>query len=225
MTPTFQPPRPKFLDAYRQEGMPLWGVTVQNEPGACSVTYEGMHWDPATERDFIKGHLGPRLRKDHPEVNLLIYDHNKKDVMAWVDTILGDPEAAQYVNGTAVHWYDGDHFDQLAAAHKAQPEKMIVATEATVARNAHPDLPVWHDGEHYAHDIIGDLNAWVVAWLDWNLLLDRFGGPDHAGPEECEGDIKCGSSSMMMAAIDLQTVWKQIFYYYVGHFSKYIVPG
>lgn len=73
--------------------------------------------------------------------------------------------------------------------------------------------------------VSGDLNSWVVGFIDWNLLLDKQGGPDHAGPDDCEGLIHCGSSAMMMADIDLQKVYKQDFYYTVGHFSKYLVPG
>eukprot|EP01147_Barroeca_monosierra_P006314 gene6313-7477_t len=244
----------KFVDAYKKEGIPIWAVTVQNEPGACPVTYEGMHWDPATERDFIKQSLGPILKGQHPDVKIFIYDHNKKDVMQWVNTILGDPDTAKYstcssylfkfksltfaakkgfddkfcvvtVEGTAVHWYDGDHFDQLAAAHQAQPTKALLASEATVARNLHPSKPIWKDGEHYAHDIIGDLNNFVIGWIDWNLLLDKLGGPDKAGPEDCEGIIKCGSSGMMMADMQQQVIYKQTFYWYMGHFSRHIKPG
>lgn len=128
---------------------------MQNEPGACSVTYEGMHWDPQSEGGFIKKAMGPRMKADHPEVKVLIYDHNKKDVMQWVHGILDDPEAAQYVAGTALHWYDGDHFDQLVLANQAHPEKFLLATEATVALNHQPEFPRWKDGEHYAHDIMG----------------------------------------------------------------------
>ena len=67
----------KFVTAYKAEGINIWGVTVQNEPEYCPPDYEGMHFTPETERDFLKMYLGPQLKKDHPDLNILIYDHNK----------------------------------------------------------------------------------------------------------------------------------------------------
>ncbi|XP_019851801.1 PREDICTED: putative glucosylceramidase 3 [Amphimedon queenslandica] len=215
----------KFIEAYGGEGVRVWGVTVQNEPGACPVEYEGMHFDPETQRDFIKEYLGPSLRSSHPDVKLLIYDHNKNHVVKWVETIFSDPEASSYAWGTAVHWYSGDDFENLQSAHSLQPGKPILATEATVAREKNPENPKWEHGEHYAHDMIGDFNNWVVGFIDWNLLLDRYGGPNHAGPQECEGLIKCGSAAMILADLETQVLYPQVFYYYVGHISKYVPRG
>lgn len=206
----------KFLSSYTSEGINIWGITVQNEPGACPMEYEGMHYTPESQRDFIKHYLGPKLNKTG--VKLLIYDHNKNYVVKWVKTIYSDDLVSSYVWGTAVHWYSGDDFDNLATAHKLFPNKPILATEATVEREKNPSAPKWEHGEHYAHDIIGDMNNWVVGFIDWNLLLDILGGPDHAGPKECEGLIKCGSDSMILVDIDKQILYPQVFYYYVGHF-------
>ena len=207
----------KFLSAYANEGIKIWGITVQNEPGACPLDYEGMNWEPDTERDFLKDYLGPQLKKDHPDVNILIYDHNKDDVVEWAQTIYSDSDAAKYAWGTAVHWYSGDQFNNLNTTHFLYPDKPILATEATVAREKDPQNPLWSHGEHYAHDIIGDMNNWVVGFIDWNLILDMLGGPNHAGPDECEGLIKCGSDSMILADVENQVVYPQVFYYYVGH--------
>jgi glucosylceramidase len=79
---------------------------------------------------------------------------------------------------------------------------------------------VWGKGEHYAHDIIGDINNWVVGFIDWNLILDIQGGPNHKGQDECEGSQKCGSDAMLLADTDKQVVHPQVFYYYMymGHF-------
>ena len=207
----------KFLTTYAAEGINIWGITVQNEPGACPLLYEGMHFTPETERDYIKQYLGPQISKDHPNVSILIYDHNKDHVVEWAKTIYSDPDAAKYVWGTAVHWYSGDQFNNLNTTHHLFPNKPILATEATVAREKNPKAPLWSHGEHYAHDIIGDMNNWVVGFIDWNLLLDMLGGPDHAGPDKCEGLIKCGSDAMLLADADNQVVFPQVFYYYVGH--------
>ena len=207
----------KFLKSYAASDIQIWGITIQNEPEYCPPTYEGMNWNPATQRNFLKQSLGPRLKKDHPEVNILIYDHNKDHVVEWAKTIYSDSDAAKYVWGTAVHWYSGDQFDNLNTTHFLFPEKPILATEATDARENDPKNPLWSHGEHYAHDIMGDMNNWVVGFIDWNLMLDMLGGPNHKGPNECEGPDLCGSDSMILADTKNQNIYPQVFYYYVGH--------
>ena len=207
----------KFISAYNKAGISIWGVTVQNEPEYCPQDYEGMHFTPETERDFIKGYLGPLLEKNHPEVNIVIYDHNKDHVVEWAKTIFSDPDAAKYVWGTGVHWYTGDQFDNLNITHHLFPNKPILATEATEVREKDPQNPVWEKGEHYAHDIMGDMNNWAVGFIDWNLLLDMLGGPNHKGPDECEGADLCGSDAMILADTKNQAIYPQVFYWYVGH--------
>ena len=199
----------KFISTYNAEGINIWGVTIQNEP---------MNFTPETERDFLKDHLGPKLGSDHPNVKIPIYDHNKDHVVEWVQTILSDTEAAKYAWGTAIHWYSGDQFDNVQTAHNMFPQKLILASEATEVRETNPANPVWGKGEHCAHDIIGDMNNWVVGFIDWNLILDMQGGPNHKGQDECEGSDKCGSDAMLLADTDKQIIYPQAFYYYMGHF-------
>lgn len=208
---------PKFISAYNDQNISIWGVTVQNEPGACPLDYEGLHFTPETEADFVAKYLGPVMKDHHPDVKILIYDHNKDKVVKWSETVYGNTEAAKYVWGTAVHWYSGDEFPNLQEAHEKFPNFPILATEATVAREKNPEDPTWAHGEHYAHDMIGDFNNWVTGFIDWNLLLDRYGGPNHAFAKECEGVIKCGSDAMLLADTDKQIIYPQVFYYYVGH--------
>ena len=208
----------KFIAAYNAQGINIWGITIQNEPEYCPHTYEAMHFTPETERDFLKDCLGPRLSKDHPDVNILIYDHNKDHVVDWVQTVFSDSDAAKYVWGTAIHWYTGDQFDNVNQAHNLFPQKPILATEATEVREKTPSTPVWEKGEHYAHDIMGDMNNWVVGWIDWNLILDTLGGPNHKGKDECEGSRLCGSDAMILADTDKLILYPQVFYYYMGHF-------
>ena len=207
----------KFVTDYASQGITIWGMTVQNEPEYCPSNYEAMHFSPETERDFVKMYLGPTLKKDHPDLNILLYDHNKDHVVKWAQTVYSDSDAAQYLWGTAVHWYSGDQFDHLNTTHYLFPDKPILATEATDGREENPASPLWTHGEHYAHDIIGDMNNWVVGFIDWNLLLDMNGGPNHRGPDECEGDDKCGFDSMILADTDNQILYPQLIYYYVGH--------
>lgn len=107
----------RFLDAYADIAT-VWALTVQNEPLNCADNYEAMHFTAETERDFIRDHLGPRMRVQHPETLLLGYDHNKDKLKEWADAILGDAAAANYTDGMAFHWYSGDQFNNVAAVRQ-----------------------------------------------------------------------------------------------------------
>ena len=110
---------------------------------------------------------------------------------------------------------------------------MLLATEATEGRDAAHYLhnQSWEKGEHYGHVILGDLAHWSQGWIDWNVVLDREGGPTHPGPQECEGLIKCGDDAMVIVdtayteAGPTSDWYPQVFFYYMGHFSRYILPG
>jgi len=186
---------------------------MQNEPEYGPSNYEGCIYNPSQEGSFLKTYIGPLLKKSYPNITIMIFDHNKGDAPNWADGIFGDAQAAQYTQGIAVHWYDGDHFDNLAAIHNKYPGKFIMATEAC---SCGPSPDNWGYGESYGHDILGDLNNWVVGWTDWNFVLNPQGGPAHNGAA-CDAPI--------MANTDAQTIHYQPQYYYLGHFSRYLPPG
>jgi len=127
-----------------------------------------------------------------------------------------------------------DYFEHLDAVHAAFPESMLLATEATEVNDLghYARNQSWEHGEHYGHVILGDLNHWAQGWIDWNILLDMRGGPTHPAPGECEGLIECGDDAMMIAnttfrdpSTGVTAVYPQIFYWYMGHFSRFIIPG
>lgn len=126
----------KYLDAYEQEGVDIWGLTPVNEPEGNSGQWESMHFSPESQNEFIKNHLGPKLKAgDHSDVNLLIFDQNRNHMEEWTDVILGDEETAQYVYGTAVHWYASTYNvyeDTLDRVHNKFPEFDIIHTEGTI---------------------------------------------------------------------------------------------
>jgi len=201
----------KFLDAYALEGIDIWGITVQNEP-ENAAPWEACVYNPEQERDFIKNFLGPQLSKTHPNLTIMIYDHNKDHIATWAQTIYSDPEAASYVKGTAFHWYSGPQFENVQKTHDMFPDKFLLASEACTCP---VQLGNWGSGESYGNDIIGDLNAWAVGWTDWNMLLDTKGGPNHSGG---------GCDAGLIADIDNQELYIQSQYYYMGHFSRFLVP-
>ena len=128
--------------------------------------------------------------------------------------VLSDPDAAKFVWGTGFHWYCGDHFDNVQKVHDEFPDKQLIFTEG--CQEGGPHIGSWDLGERYATSIINDLNRWTVAWIDWNLILNEQGGPNHVG-NYCSAPIIVDTNS--------QEVLYQSSYYYIGHFSRFILPG
>jgi glucosylceramidase len=222
------------VSAFKAAGVNIWGVTVQNEPQpqTGTLTYEGMFFDFAAELEFVAEYLGPRLAADHPDVKLLIFDHNQADAYLYAAPILADPVASQYVDGTAFHWYSGPDWSAIDALHTDFPDKLLLASEATAARGTDATWfasPDWSTGEYYGNFIINDLLSHSIGFLDWNILLDGRGGPSHADPtgEQCEGLIPCGSAAMLIvdATAKPPVLYKQAFYWYMGHVSRFVPPG
>jgi len=203
----------KFLTAYKNLGINLWGITIQNEP-EFAAPWEACTYTAEEQRDFLKTYLGPQMAKDHPNVTIMIWDHNKDHVVNWVRTIFSDPDAAKYAQGTAVHWYTGSQFENLATAHDLHPDKFILATEACNCGT--PQIGNWPRGESYGYDIIGDLQNWAVGWVDWNMILNTQGGPNHLN-DACDAPI--------IADPRTQQVYLNTPYYYMGQITRYVPPG
>jgi glucosylceramidase len=202
----------KYIQAMKDNGVPIWGLTIQNEPEATQ-TWESCIYTAASMRDFLKNNLGPALAKNNVNVNVMIYDHNKDHIATWAGTIFSDTGAAKYAWGTAFHWYTGDQFDNVRTTHDNFPKKHLLATEQA------DGLPMvnWTIGEKFGHDIIGDLNAWTEGWVEWNLVLDQNGLPRH--------DPNTGCASSVHIDFNNDSVHYNTSYYYIAHFSKYLRPG
>jgi glucosylceramidase len=198
----------KYIQTMKTNGIPIWGITVQNEP-AYDAGWEACTYTPAQERDFLKNSLGPTLAKNNIDVKVMIWDHNKDAIVNWATTILGDAAAAKYAWGTAYHRYAGDLFDNLTATHNAFPGYPMVATECSVRET-------WAEAERMAHEILGDLNHWSGGYLTWNLTTDLAGGPYHNRGNGCVGPIVVDSASGAVNYFGN--------YYYMTHFSKYLRP-
>mmetsp|Transcript_39887 Transcript_39887/g.71672 ORF Transcript_39887/g.71672 Transcript_39887/m.71672 type:complete len:831 (+) Transcript_39887:23-2515(+) len=218
----------RFAKEMQAEGLPLWALTVQNEPLA-HTPWENCLYSAEEERDFVRDHLGPALKNSGPgglDVKLFVHDHNREDMLARARCIYADPLAAQYVYGVAFHWYGDPRYetwvdkagmlcyDNVLRVHELRPEKHLIMTEAT--QEGGPHVGEWQVGERYAENIIKDLNNWTEAWIDWNLWLDKKGGPNHVSNF-------CSAPILVDPAKDL--VIFQPSYFYIGHFSRYIQPG
>ncbi|MBT8092952.1 MAG: glycosyl hydrolase [Gammaproteobacteria bacterium] len=260
--PTYASYLVRYLDAYQDQGVDIWGLTPVNEPHGNSGQWESMQFTPETQNDFIKNHLGPMLRASaHDDIRLLIYDQNRDGMEAWTDTILGDPETAPYVYGTAVHWYESTYKVNEAVlnrVHEKFPGFDIIHTEGTIDDLGKPappgvgdperfeesgwfdnddfwwnanatdwaytapwapnpeDHPIYTPVHRYARNIIVSFNNWMSGWIDWNIVLDSNGGPNHVGNF-------CGAPIM----IDIETgqVYYTPIYHVLTQFSRTIRPG
>lgn len=211
----------KFITSYQKEGIPIWGLTIQNEPMA-KQTWESCIYTAEEERDFLKKYLGPTLKNAGlGDKKIIAWDHNRDLLSQRASTILDDPEANKYVWGIGFHWYEswsgGDSmFENVGKVHEMYPDKNLLFTEGCVERFDYSKLQLWANGERYGKSMINDFNNGTVGWTDWNVLLDENGGPNHVGNfcfAPIHGDTKTGSLIYTPS------------YYYIGHFSKFIDKG
>lgn len=236
----------KYVDAYRAEGIDIWGFTVENEPHGNGNNWESMHYSPKEMTDFVQFHLGPRLQADGKgDLVILGYDQNREGIREWVDEMYRDEQSSQYFDGTAIHWYEStvDYFpEELEYAHAKAPNKFLIETEGCIDA----EVPVWKDDawywkkeatdwgytwreeskkylhpkyapvNRYARDIIGCLNHWVDGWVDWNMVLDRQGGPNW---------FKNWCVAPVIVDPEADEVYFTPLYYVMTHFSKFIRPG
>jgi len=253
----------KYLDAYKAEGVNIWGLTPVNEPHGNNGQWESMNFSPESQNVFVKKYLGPKLQaSNNSAIKLLIYDQNRDGLEHWTDVIFADAETKPYVYGVAVHWYEStfkvyeDVFDRV---NKKFPDYKIIHTEGCIddlgkdAPNGVTDPirfketnwfdndefwwndnatdwgysvtwegvnvedhPVYTPAHRYARNIIVSLDHWVTGWVDWNIVLDRDGGPNHVG-NFCGAPIMIDTKS--------QQVYYTPLFYILSQFSRTIRPG
>ena len=148
-------------------------------------------------------------------VKNLFWDHNKERVVERAKTVLANDVSKKYFSGIAVHWYSGDHFEQLEMFNKMFPDKDIVFSEGCYEYSLGESDTV-KIGEKYAHDMIGNFNNYCNIFCDWNLVLDEKGGPNHVG-NFCDAPIMVDTKN--------DKVYIHDSYYYIGHMSKYVQKG
>jgi glucosylceramidase len=204
----------RFIQAYAAEGVPIWGVSVQNEPEA-SQTWDSCLYSAEEERDFVRDHLGPELEAAGlGHIKVIVWDHNRDRLVERAGVVYSDAAASRYVWGAGFHWYGEDHFEQVQLTHDAWPDKHLIFTEG--CQEGGPHTGEWALAERYARSLINDLNHWTEGWIDWNLLLDASGGPNHVGN-------LCSAPVLASPAGD--ALCHQSSFYALGHFARFIQPG
>jgi glucosylceramidase len=208
----------KFIKAYEKEGMPIWGITVQNEPMATQ-TWESCVFSAEAERDFLKKFLGPTMQKEGlGDKKIIVWDHNRDLMANRANVIFSDPEASKYAWGIGFHWYENwsggsSMFENVRKVYEQYPSKNLLFTEGCIEKFDAKKYQFWANGERYGTSMINDFNNGTVGWTDWNILLDQNGGPNHVG-NFCFAPIHADTNSGELIYTPS--------YYYIGHFSKFI---
>ncbi len=206
----------RFVEEYAKNGVPVWGLTVQNEPMAVQ-TWESCIFTAAEERDFVKYYLGPTIgRAGLSSLKLMIWDHNRGIMYQRAKVVYDDSVASKFVWGTGFHWYVGDHFDNVRLVHDAYPDKALIFTEGSEALFNSERVRDWRWGEVFGRSMIMDLNNWASGWTAWNVILDERGGPNHLD-NFCMAPIICDTKTGELTYMSS--------FYYLGHFSKFIRSG
>ena len=200
----------KYLNSYKELGINVDYVTIQNETNGMPI-WESCLYNAKDEVDFLVNYLYPTFEKNGIKTKILVYDHNKEKLFNRAVAEFSNPEANKAASGIAFHWYSGNHFENISLCREKFPDKLLFHTEGCFSFDQNNSFP-----NQYAHDIIEDLNAGVNGYIDWNILLDSKGGPNHK---------KNYCNSPVMLTSDNSDYNKSLTYYYIGHFSKFIMPG
>ncbi len=205
----------RYIKEYRARGINAKMLSVQNEPNATQ-SWDSCTFTPEEEKEYLRDHLYPTLQAEGlSDVEIFIWDHNKERIFDRTLAML-DKETEHMAAGVSFHWYSGDHFDGLSLVRRFFPGKKLMFSEGCVEYSRFDGENQLRNAQMYAHDMIGNFNGGMNTFMDWNIVLDETGGPNHVG-NLCDAPIICDTKS--------GTVRKNLSYYYIEHFSRYIQPG
>lgn len=249
--PTFADYIVRYLEAYAGEGVPIFGITPINEPLGNDSNWESTHFSPEQMARFIGDHLGPALRKAGHSTEIWVYDQNREpEMLEWARTLYNDPEAAPFIEGMAVHWYQSTRdigAPYLDTVANEFPQYPIIHSEGCIdalgddepigawleddwywrpeatdwgffwaAPEDQENHPPYRPFRRYTRDLIEGLNHHLAGWIDWNLILNTRGGPNHAR-NYCLAPIIVDSGT--------DSIYYTPLFYSIAHFSKFIRPG
>lgn len=201
----------KYLQAMEAEGIPVDAITIQNEP-LHPGNNPSMLMLAEQQAEFIRDHLGPAFVGAELSTKIVVWDHNC-DNPQYPITVLGDPGAYPYIDGSAFHLYNGD-ISALSTVHNSFPEKNLYFTEQyTSSEGTFSGDLAWH----IKNVIIGSMRNWSKNALEWNLANDQnFGPHTDGGCTVCKGGLTIGSAG---------NITRNVGYYIVAHASKFVPTG
>ncbi len=222
----------KYIEALREEGIEVWGFSVNNEPGW--TPWDSLELSAFEERDFIRDYLGPMLaERGHSHIKIMIHDHARDNVFQRSYITYQDPEASKYVWGAAFHWYGDNCYENVSLLHDAFPEKKLFFSEGCNGGNNYGDPEwgdadvkdpaglylhkgVWEAGERYARNMIQDFNHHTCGWLDWNVVVNETGGPRHL-PNGCGAPYIYDTQKHILERTES--------FAYLAHFFRFLKAG
>jgi len=204
----------KFIQAYEAENIPIYAITLQNEPHHEPKSYPGMRMEPDEAADFVKNYLGPAFNSAGIKTKILIWDHNW-DEYEYPLAVLDDPDAKAFVDGCAFHCYGGTVIAQ-GLVHDAYPDMDIYFTECSGGAW----IPSFAEGmQRDMKDlVIGSTRNWAKTVIKWNLALDSSYGPHNGGCSNCYGFLTITPETETGYTFNYD-------YYSIGHASKFVIPG
>lgn len=204
----------RYIKEYQSRGFIVKRLTMQNEPKAVQ-TWDSCIYTAQEEKEFLKNYLWPALKENNmEEIEIYLWDHNKERAFEWACTII-DEETTDMIAGIAFHWYSGDHFEALRMIHDRFPDKKLLLSEACIEYSKYAADDYLSNAQKYAHDIIGNLNEGMNTFIDWNLVLNEEGGPNHVG-NFCDAPYMLDRQTKLLRQSNIQN--------YLWHFTHFITP-
>lgn len=205
----------RYIEEYRNRGYHVTKLTLQNEPKAVQ-TWDSCVFTAEEEKEFLRDYMWPALCEHGlDDIEIYLWDHNKERAFEWAQTII-DEETDPMIAGIAFHWYSGDHFEALRMIHECFPNKKLLLSEACIEFSKFAAEDGLNNAQKYAHDMIGNLNEGMNTFLDWNLILDQEGGPNHV-------DNFCDAPYLYNA--QTHELKERNILDYLWHFTHFIEPG
>lgn len=218
----------RFLDEYRKFNISMWALSPQNEPftpkrvGPIKINFNSVNFDPKQMRDYLEFSLIPKLvdsGRTDDKLKLFIWDDTLDDLYNYQQAMLSSKVIRDYTSGLAIHWYSQGlreiSYRHLYDARKNLPSKYsLLSTEASFIGKPQPGN--WERGQRYARDIMENLRAGSIGWIDWNLALTMSGGPTWS-----DNNL----DSAILVDHNSNAYYKNPMYYALGHVSRFIKPG
>lgn len=210
----------RYLSEMKKRGVNISYASVQNEPEAIQ-TWESREVSAREEAEDIRDYLAPAFKRHGLDVKFYLWDHNRDRMVRRTLDSMAVEGAREHIWGVGYHWYCCDKYENLSNLHTLFPNLHMLLTECCVelaydsTTGESSSSGLWEHGERYAKQIIGDFNNWSEGYIDWNLILDENGGPNHAG-NFCEAPIMLDGKGGFVFNPS---------YWYIAHFSRYIKPG
>ena len=202
----------RFIKDYEAAGVPIFAITMQNEPMNVPNNYPGMNMSAREQAEFLANDLGPAFRDARLKTKIMVFDHNW-DLIAYPIEVLSDSKAAAFAAGTAIHCYGGSVTAQ-SELHDRFPDKDIWLTECSGGE--------WQKGKllpQQAGLVIGATRNWAKSVVLWNLALDQNHEPFLGGCTNCRGVITINHGAQPAK------VEPTVDFTALAHASKFVMPG